>query len=83
MRYPRRLALAWFGSFTVLMLYTLASQSWSAVTGEAFALLSITSFACALIAGALSAAVIRVNLWAMMLLAQVITVLIVGFVWHS
>lgn len=82
MGYFKRLAVGWLGGFTVLMLYTLASQSWSAVTSDVFALLLLTSSGCALIASALSAAVIRGNLWAMMLLAQVITILIVGWVWH-
>jgi hypothetical protein len=61
MGYFKRLAVGWLGGFTVLMLYTLAPQSWSVVTGDIFALLLLTSTGCALIAAALSAAVIRVN----------------------
>ncbi len=83
MNYFKRVGIGVVGSAVVLVLYTLAANSWSTITLNVFALLVATGIVCGLIASSLAAAIVRSTPWAMMLLAQVLTILIVGAVWQS
>jgi len=81
--YLKRLALAWTGSGLIFAVYTLAAQSLRSVTLEALALTSLVSLLCALVPSALAAALVRRCDWAMTLAAQVLTILLVGWVWKG
>lgn len=82
MDYLKRSALAAFGAFLVLVLYTLATQPLSMVTLASLLVLVCGAAACAVLAGAVAAALVCKRPVAMVLLAQVLIILLVGVIWQ-
>lgn len=83
MDYLKRSALAAFGAFLILVLYTLAAQPLSMLELRSLLLLLLVGAACAVVAGVIAAAFVRKHPVAMVLLAQVLIILIVGFIWQQ
>jgi len=83
MDYLKRSALAAFGAFLILVLYTLAAQPLSMWESSSLLLLLLVGAACAVVAGVIAAALVRKHPVAMVLLAQVLIILIVGFIWQQ
>lgn len=82
MNYVKRFALASSGAALVLLLYTAAAQLPSLTRADHVALLVLVSLALGVVSGAIAAALVRKNSIAMLLVAQVLTVLIVGVIWN-
>ena len=83
MVYLKRSAVAAFGAFLILVLYTLAAQPLSMWEPSSLLLLLPVGAACAVVAGVIAAAFVRKHPVAMVLLAQVLIILIVGFIWQQ
>lgn len=81
MKYSKRLGVAWLASSVFLMLHTFAATPWSVMTAKALSLLLLTALGCGLVASAIGAAMIRNNIWTAMVVAQVLTIAMVRFVW--
>lgn len=82
MDYSKRSALAAFGAFLILVLYTLAAQLLSMWESSSLPLLLLVGAACAVVAGVIAAALVRKHPVAMVMLAQALIILIVGFLWQ-
>lgn len=83
MDYLKRSALAASGALLILVLYTLAAQPLSMLELRSLLLLLLVGAACAVVSGAMAAAFVRKRPVAMVLLAQVLIILIVGFIWQQ
>lgn len=81
MGYWKRFSLAWFGTFLIFMLYTLAANGCPSST-EDLGLMSLVVAGLALATGSVAAALIRKNDAIMVLLSQVLIIGIVGAVWN-
>jgi len=81
MGYWKRFSLAWFGTFLVFMLYTLAANGRPSSTEDLGLMLLIVA-GLALATGSVAAALIRKNDAIMVLLSQVLIIAIVGAIWN-
>lgn len=82
MNYVKRFALAASGAALILLLYTAAAHLPSLTRADHVALLVLVSLGLGAVSGAIAAALVRKNSVAMLLVAQVLTVLIVGVIWN-
>lgn len=81
MGYWKRFALAWFGTFLVFMLYTLAAHG-RPPSYEDLGLMLLMVAGLALVTGSVAAALIRKNAAVMVLVSQVLIIAIVGMIWN-
>jgi len=82
MNFMNRFLLAWLGSASLLVLYTLASQSWSGFSWQELSIIVMGALGVGLVSALLVASLIRTNAIAMLLTAQFMTILIVGWIWQ-
>lgn len=82
MNYLKRCALASSGAALILLLYTAAAHLPSLASADHVALLVLVSLGIGTVSGAIAAALVRKNSAAMLLVAQVLTLIIVGVIWN-
>jgi hypothetical protein len=81
MGYWKRFALAWFGTFLIFTLYTLAANGRPSST-EDLGLMLLVVAGLALATGSVAAALVRKNDAIMVLVSQVLIIAVVGAIWN-
>lgn len=82
MIYIRRVGLAVFAAFIVLVSYSLALKLPSQINLDVFSAVLFGSFVCCFFSGLISAAMVRNNNVVMILISQILSIAMVGVVWR-
>lgn len=82
MAYLKRFGLASFSAFVVLISYTLALKLPSQLSADVLLAIFMGALACCVVAGMVSAGIIRKNAVAMVIASQVLSIALIGIVWR-
>jgi len=82
MGYLKRFGLSSGAAFAILVSYALALKLPSQINADVLFAILAGAFACCIVAGLLSAAILRKNLIAMIICAQVVSIALIGIVWR-
>lgn len=82
MAYFKRVWLAFFAAFAVLLSYTLALKLPSQLNFDVFLAIVLGALACCLISGLVAAVIVRRHPVAMVIFSQVLSIALIGVVWR-
>lgn len=82
MRYLQRFVLASVCAYVVLFCFSLAMKLPSEVNADSLLAVTVGALACCLIAGLISALLVRKNVLVMVITAQVLSIVLPGIAWR-
>lgn len=82
MGYLKRLGLATSCAFVILFGFSLAMKLPSQVNADSLLAIGVGALVCCLIAGLISAALVRTNALVMVITAQVLSIVLLGIAWR-